>query len=565
MVDLKNKEISPFLMVIFGGSGDLTLKKVIPSLFELYIRKLLPSSFYIVSIARSNYNTNSYRDKVKLSLQNSINNKIELLKQLSSSDIEPESKSSKDLTVDRRPIFKVKNIDEGRIEKDWINHAISEIKEEEPQSIDSFITKIDYLLGDPQDINTFEVLKNYLYEKAGQLNIAPNFLFYLATPPGLYKTILSNLSETNLNKEEKESYWRRIIIEKPFGRDLNTAIELENVLKSSFHEKQVFRIDHYLGKETIQNILVFRFSNGIFEPLWNRNYISYIEITAVEKDGVMSRGKYYDSSGALRDMVQNHLMQILGLIAMEPPVIFNQDMFRNEMDKVIESLRPIEKKDISKMVVRGQYIESDIKDIKAYRNEDYIPKDSRTETYVAMKLFVDNWRWNGVPFYIRTAKAMPTKATEIVIHFKNPPSQIFSQFDCRDITNKLIIRIQPDEGIVLNFGLKRPGEGFIVQPVTMDFKYNEMSNSDIFEAYAKLILNCIQGDAMLFSRSDFVLSSWKFINPILDAWQENQYIPLYGYPYGSWGPHEADDLMPSHKGWSNPCKNLTNTDSYCLL
>ena len=232
----------------------------------------------------------------------------------------------------------------------------------------------------------------------------------MATPPGLYKTILSNLSETNLNKEEKESYWRRIIIEKPFGRDLNTAIELENVLKSSFHEKQVFRIDHYLGKETIQNILVFRFSNGIFEPLWNRNYISYIEITAVEKDGVMSRGKYYDSSGALRDMVQNHLMQILGLIAMEPPVIFNQDMFRNEMDKVIESLRPIEKKDISKMVVRGQYIESDIKDIKAYRNEDYIPKDSRTETYVAMKLFVDNWRWNGVPFYIRTAKAMPTKA-----------------------------------------------------------------------------------------------------------------------------------------------------------
>ena len=342
-------------------------------------------------------------------------------------------------------------------------------------------------------------------------------------------------------------------------------MELDSVVKSCFKEEQIFRIDHYLGKETIQNLLVFRFSNSIFEPLWNRNYISYIEITAVEKDGIMSRGKYYDNAGTLRDMVQNHLLQILGLIAMEPPVYFNQDMFRNEMDKVIESLRSIDKKDVPKMVIRGQYISSDIKDANAYREELYVDKNSRTETFVAMKLFIDNWRWNGVPFYIRTGKAMPTKVTEIVIHFKNPPSRIFKEFDCKDISNKLIIRIQPDEGIVIKFGLKKPGESFMVKPVSMDFKYNEMNESDIFEAYAKLIYNCLQGDAMLFSRSDIVESSWKFINPILEAWQNNPLIPLYGYPFGSWGPQEANGLMPDSFKWTNPCKNLTNTDSYCLL
>ena len=559
MSDSKEKKVSPFIIVIFGGSGDLTIKKVLPSIFELYSKKLLPDTFYIYSVARSDYSADSYKEKVTNGLKKKIKDKKELASQLS---INRSALSDNSNNPDH--VFTIKDIDH-EASAVHQSHSASEKEEELIKKIDSFVSRIDYMREDPNEYATYQNLENLLKAKSSELGIEPCYLFYLATPPVLYEPIILNLAQAGLHKESLNRYGRRIIIEKPYGRDLDSAMHLEDIVKRCFNERQIFRIDHYLGKETTQNILVFRFSNGIFEPLWNRNYISYVEITAVEKDGVLNRGKYYDSSGALRDMVQNHLLQILGLVAMEPPVKFEQDMFRNEMDKIIESLRPIEKDKVENYVIRGQYMESDMKDAKSYRDEEYIKPLSKTETYVAMKLYVDNWRWYDVPFYIRTGKAMPTKATEIVIHFKTTPFQIFKKknpgFNC----NRLVIRVQPDEGIVLQFGVKKPGDEFIVQPVTMDFKYDKMKDSEIFEAYSKLILNCLQGDAMLFSRSDIVKSSWKFIDPILKAWEEKPSIPLYGYPYGTWWPLKADSLMTGNLHWSNPCKNLTETESYCLL
>ena len=331
------------------------------------------------------------------------------------------------------------------------------------------------------------------------------------------------------------------------------------------NENQIYRIDHYLGKESVQNVLAFRFSNEIFEPLWNRNYISYVEITAVEDMGILDRGSYYDKAGALRDMVQNHLLQVLGLVAMEPPAKFNSEMFRNEVLKVIESLRPLTPIMIRDNIVRGQYTNAFTSkgEFKSYRDENNVSKDSKTETFVAMKLFIDNWRWNGVPFYIRTGKAMPTKVSEIVIHFKTTPYQMFEKEVYKE--NRLIMRILPDEGFLLEFGIKVPGEKFKVKSVSMDFRYEDLKENELPDAYERLILDCIDGDPMLFSRADIVKSSWSFIEPVLNMWKNDKDIPLYGYPAGTWGPIEADSLMSRGRSWVNPCKNLTNSEHYCLL
>jgi len=335
-----------------------------------------------------------------------------------------------------------------------------------------------------------------------------------------------------------------------------------------FHEDQIYRIDHYLGKETVQNIFVTRFANGIFEPLWNRNYIHHVEITGVEDIGVENRGGYYDSSGALRDMLQNHLLELTGIIAMEPPSSFDSDSIRNEIVKVFQSLRPLQEENISNDVIRGQYVASKIngKKVAGYREEKGVNPDSKTETYVALRLFIDNWRWGGVPFYIRTGKRLPTRVTEVVIHFKPTPHYLFTRNNMLDGCNNLVIRIQPDEGILLKFGMKVPGTGFNVQNVNMDFRYSDLQNSYLPSAYERLLHDCMVGDSTLYQRGDAVEAAWKFVNPILRAWKNNSDIQLYGYPAGTWGPKHSDDLIEGKNlTWRYPSKNLANDGSYCEL
>lgn len=436
------------------------------------------------------------------------------------------------------------------------------IKEEDQNEtwIDAFISHLYYLSIDPAIESEYGLLSCRLEELGGEER-PDNVLFYLATPPSLYGVIPLHLKKWKLNTKNS-----RIIVEKPFGYDLESAQKLNKIYSSVFEERQIYRIDHFLGKETAQNLLAFRFANGIFEPLWNRKYIDYVEVTAVENLGIESRGGFYETAGALRDMVQNHLIQLVALTAMEPPAVFNADNFRNEVVKVYESLTPLNEVDLNEHIVRGQYTASNSK--KGYREEKGVNPESRTETYIAMKLGISNWRWSGVPFYIRTGKQMPTKVTEIVVHFKETPHQVFHSADGNEhpMANKLILRLQPNEGIVLKFGMKMPGPGFEIKQVTMDFSYDKLGGVPSGDAYARLIEDCILGDATLFTRSDAVEASWKFFDPVLNYWTNNADAPLYGYPAGTWGPLESEAMMHEHGAeWTNPCKNLTNTDQYCEL
>ncbi len=381
----------------------------------------------------------------------------------------------------------------------------------------------------------------------------------------MYGPIPQQLAKVDLNSNKDG--WKRLIIEKPFGYDLASALKLKDSLLKDWKEEQIYRIDHYLGKETVQNLLVTRFSNGIFEPLWNRNYIHHVEVTSAESIGVEKRGGYYESSGALRDMVQNHLLQVVALTAMEPPTSLDAISIRNEILKVFQSLRPIKKNEVNENTVRGQYVSSHIKneEILAYRDETGVKSDSTTETYAALKFYVDNWRWGGVPFYIRTGKRLPTRVTEVVIHFKETPHFLFSGEHGNNGTNKLVIRIQPDEGILLKFGMKTPGAGFEVQTVNMDFHYSDLTNQRIPSAYERLIYDAIQGDSTLFARTEELIEAWKFLTPVLEVWEENK-IPLHGYPAGTWGPETADKLIDGEEfAWRYPCKNLSDDGIYCEL
>lgn len=506
-------KLDSFVFVIFGASGDLTARKLIPALIKLFLKGNLPEKFAILGVSRTSLDDVTFRAKLQ----------AELSADLSSSSL-----------------------------SDQVNR---------------FLNNVYYHSMDPSDAAQYGLLADRLHLLSGSPSIEPNYLFYLATPPILYPIIPVLLAQCGLSSETSGGNWRRIVIEKPYGRDKASAMELDNVITSVFKESQIYRIDHYLGKETVLNMLVFRFANGIFESLWNRNYISYVEITAVENMGVLDRGPYYDASGALRDMLQNHLLELLGVTAMEPPGRFNEMMFRNEMEKVFLSVRKLVPEEVSDYVVRGQYTAThrQKQSIVGYREEQNVAADSRTETFVAMKLFIDNWRWSGVPFYLRTGKAMPTKVSEIVIHFKQAPIRMFENQSAGTFSNKLIIRILPDEGILLQFGLKSPGGSFEVQPVSMDFKYEKMNDSVIAEAYERLLLDCMVGDAMLYPRSDAINAMWEIVDPILDAWQHDPQIALFGYPSGTWGPPEQDHLMEEGFSWSNPCKNLTDTENYCLL
>jgi len=427
---------------------------------------------------------------------------------------------------------------------------------------------LHYHSMDPEEKGAYDQLAKKLEDLSSGSGIAPNYIFYLATPPKLYGTIPLYLSGTGLLTEGEE-IWRRIIIEKPFGTDYTSARKLNTSLLKYLKEDQIYRIDHYLGKETVQNILVTRFSNGIFEPLWNRNFVHHVEITSSESLGVGSRGGYYDHSGAMRDMLQNHLLQLVGLVAMEPPTVISSDAIRNEILKVFQSFRPITGDAIQRQVIRGQYMASHVRGeaMPAYRSEEGVPEQSRTETFVGMKLFIDNWRWGGVPFYIRTGKRLPTRVSEIVVHFNDSPHSLFSdQEGSSGKGNQLVIRIQPNEGILLKFGMKVQGAGFKVQEVNMDFHYKDLTDSYIPEAYQRLLLDCMQGDSTLYARADAVEAAWLFVDPILETWKENQRIPLHGYPCGTWGPEVADQMIEGEAHtWRCPCKNLADDGLYCEL
>lgn len=511
---MKDKKIPDQILVIFGASGDLTYRKLIPAIFDLYMQQSLPDHFVILGVARSPFTNESFRDKMK----------------------------------------------EGVNEFSYFKNASE-------KELSDFCSKLYYLSINTELAEDYSKVKTELESLDKENNTQGNYLFYLSTPPNLYPVVPKYLAQQGLNKEDDKI--RKIVIEKPFGSDLKSALELNRLLLEDYNENQIYRMDHYLGKETVQNVLVTRFANGIYEPLWNRNYIHHVEITAAENIGVENRGGYYDHAGALRDMVQNHLLQLVALVAMEPPMVIESDAIRNERLKVFQAIRPLTNDDLFKQVIRGQYIASNVKGKyqKGYREEIGVDPNSRTETYAAVKLYIDNWRWGGVPFYIRTGKRLPTRVSEIVIHFNPTPHKLFNNSNqFLNDGNILVLRIHPDEGILLKTGMKVPGSGFTVKNVNMDFHYSSLQDTYVPSAYERLLLDAMIGDSTLYSRGDAIEQTWKFIQPILDFWQNNPDAPLYGYPCGSWGPEHADNLIEGdNMTWRYPCKNLSDDGIYCEL
>ena len=501
------------IIIIFGASGDLASRKLIPAIFSLKTQKLLPEKYAIVGAGRTKLSNEDFRIKMSSAIV-----------------------------------------------------SYSEEKVTDQSLISDFVRDLYYHSLDNSSETGYSELKSMLQDVDNKYGIGGNYIFYLATPPSMYEIIAVNLAKSGLTNQEKG--FRRIIIEKPFGYDLESGRKLNNTLHDIITEDQIFRIDHYLGKETVQNLLVTRFANGIFEPLWNRNYIDRIEITSAENMGVGERGGYYDTSGALRDMVQNHLLQMVGMTAMEPPSSLDANAIRNEVLKVFQSLQPVKEEDVPSQVIRGQYTGSLIRGecVTGYRHEKGVPVDSRTETYVAIKFFINNWRWGGVPFYMRTGKRLPTRVTEIVIHFKQTPHHLFQRQSGKLSSNQLIIRIQPDEGILLKFDMKEPGAGFNVKNVNMDFHYKELTDTRVPSAYERLLHDVMEGDSTLFSRDDEVETAWKFLEPIQKAWANNKEIKMFGYPAGTWGPEHANDLIEGEGlTWRYPCKNLADEELYCEL
>ncbi|AGV11037.1 TPA: glucose-6-phosphate dehydrogenase [Haemophilus influenzae] len=479
-------------IVIFGASGDLTHRKLIPALYNLYKIGRLSENFSVLGVARSELNDETFREKMR--------------------------------------------------------EALIHNEETTPETLDAFCSHLYYQAVNTSDAQDYGKLVPRLDELHDKYQTCGNTLYYMSTPPSLYGVIPECLAAHGLNTEEYG--WKRIIVEKPFGYDEKTAQALDVQIHHFFEEHQIYRIDHYLGKETVQNLLVLRFSNGWFEPLWNRNFIDYVEITGAESIGVEERGGYYDGSGAMRDMFQNHLLQVLAMVAMEPPAIINANSMRDEVAKVMHSLRPLTAEDMEHNLVLGQYTAAEIngKMENGYLEEKGVPTDSRTETYIALRCEIENWRWAGVPFYVRTGKRLPARVTEIVIHFKTTPHPVFSQ---NAPENKLIIRIQPDEAISMRFGLKKPGAGFEAKEVSMDFRYADLAGAQVLTAYERLLLDAMKGDATLFARTDAVHAAWKFVQPILDYKANGGRI--HEYEAGTWGPVAADKLIAKQgKVWRKP-------------
>jgi len=405
--------------------------------------------------------------------------------------------------------------------------------------------RLFYERGDFGDVNTFSRLGERLAAIDAERHTEGNYLFYLATAPKFFAPIVQQLGRAGLTRQD-EAHWRRIVIEKPFGQDLDSAKTLNRDIKSVLAENQIFRIDHYLGKETVQNIMVFRFDNAIFEPIWNRRYIDHVQITNAETVGVERRGAYFDNAGTLRDMVPNHVMQLLSLTAMESPVSFQADAVRNEQAKVLHSIQPLNSEDVLQRSVRGQYGEGVLggERVPAYRSEQGVAAESRTETFVALKLNIDNWRWNGVPFYLRTGKRLARRHTEIAIHFKRMPFELFRDAPFhKHQNNTLVIQIQPVEGISLSFGAKVPGPVLRVGSVDMSFEYSKYFGADAYTGYEVLLYDCMIGDATLFQRADMVEAGWGVVDPMLDVWRALPPRKFPNYASGSWGPAEADQLL----------------------
>ncbi|MCQ1857686.1 glucose-6-phosphate dehydrogenase [Haemophilus sputorum] len=479
-------------IVIFGASGDLTARKLVPALYNLYKVGRLGKHFSVLGVARTGLSDDEFRQKM--------------------------------------------------------HEALIKFEQASGPELEAFCEHLYYQAVNTSDALDYAKLLPRLDELHDKYGSSGNTLYYLSTPPSLYGVIPECLAAHGLNTEEFG--WKRIIVEKPFGYDIETAKALDIQIHRFFEEHQIYRIDHYLGKETVQNLLVLRFSNGLFEPLWNRNFIDYVEITGAESIGVEERGGYYDGSGAMRDMLQNHLLQVLAMVAMEPPAIINATSMRDEVAKVLHCLHPLSAENVKNDVVLGQYVAGTVdgEQVVGYLEEKGVPPDSSTETFIALKCEIDNWRWAGVPFYVRSGKRLPTRVTEIVIHFKTTPHPVFSQ---NAPENKLIIRIQPDEGISMRFGLKKPGAGFEAKEVSMDFSYADLASTNLLTAYERLLLDAMKGDATLFARTDAVHACWRFVQPILDY--KAAHGRVYEYESGSWGPTEADKLIARHgKLWGKP-------------
>lgn len=490
----------PTLFVIFGAQGDLTKRKLIPALYNLAASRHLPQEFCILGVDGISMTTEDFRLKISRDIQ-----------ELSSRPI--------DSTI-----------------KEWL------------------LDRLHYLSGDFRDPHTYEGLQTTLAQLNAQYGTRGNYLYYLATSPTFFGEIVQQLGEKGLVAQDKD-YSRRIVIEKPFGHDLESAQSLNQTLRSVLHENQIYRIDHYLGKETVQNILVFRFANGIFEPVWNRQYIDHVQITVAETLGVEHRGIYYDQAGALRDMVPNHLLQLLAFVGMEPPNAFDPEAVRNEKAKLLRAIQPMNPIDVLQSTVAGQYGAGMMKggQVGPYRSEANVSPTSLRETYTAMTLFIESWRWEGVPFYLRTGKRLHKRVTEVVIQFKSAPLMLFRKTPVDRLTpNVLVIRIQPDEGISLSFGAKIPGPQVQVGNVDMDFQYAKYFGDAPSTGYETLLHDVMAGDATLFQRSDNVELGWSVVDPILKVWDSLGTHAIHQYAAGTWGPPEADALLAKDgRTWRN--------------
>jgi glucose-6-phosphate 1-dehydrogenase len=488
----------PAVMVIFGASGDLTARKLVPALYDLASQRRLPMELAVVGISRTALSHEEFRERLH------------------------------DALKEQRP---------GRVSDDvW----------------ESFSRSLFYLPGDSKKPETYEELQGFLKELDKERGTEGNRIFYLASSPSLFPTIVERLGEAGMSEED--GGYARLVVEKPFGRDLMSARELNGEIRRYFEETQIYRIDHYLGKDTVQNILALRFSNGIFEPIWNQHYVDHVQITVAEDIGVGTRGAFYEEAGALRDIVQNHVMQVLCLTAMEPPVTFDAESVREEKVKVLKAVRPIPEDEVDLYAVRGQYERGWVwgEEVEGYREEEDVAPDSSTETYVALKVFVDNWRWAGVPFYIRAGKRLPKKATEIAIQFHSTPHTPFARDETLGLEpNVLVLRIQPEEGISLKIGAKVPGSGFEISSVNMDLLYGTAFLEEAPDAYQRLLLDLMLGDPTLFIRADEAEGAWSILEPVMRAWSESKEAPTY--PAGTWGPEEADELLERDgREWRRP-------------
>ena len=485
----------PCVLVVFGASGDLTTRKLMPALAELAGERRLPPAFCVVGVARTEMSDDDFRARM-----------LEAVDKPSAA---------------------------------W----------------ESLVSSFRFVAGDYKDKATFEALRDVLDDVARDRGTGGSLVHYLATPPQVFSVIAEGLGSCGLHQPAGGDGFVRVVVEKPYGHDLSSAVELDRRMHEVFEESQVYRIDHYLGKETVQNVLALRFANAIFEPVWNRRYVDHVQITVAESVGIGHRGSFYESAGALRDIVQNHVLQVLALTLMEPPATVDAKGIRDEKVKALRAVDVLTVDEVASEVVRGQYRSGWVEgeEVVGYRDEEGVAAESRTETFLAMRMRVDNWRWAGVPFYVRTGKRLPKRYTEVAIEFNDVPHLPFGGRETRGLgPNALVLRIQPDEGITLRFGAKVPGQSFRVRSTSMDFSYGAAFLEETPQAYERLLLDAMVGDPTLFIRADEVEQAWRIVAPILDAWKEPSF-PLAFYEAGTWGPREADRLLDGDgKRWRKP-------------